>query len=154
MIKMKPEIYYMIQGLLNFTTVYCGNRTDAEDILQDITLKIIKKIEWFETLCENDQCRYLTQCVKNKVADRSKRNKAAKRNPYFHGKPILSVQPVVFVKMELEEVIQKMSERKNICDPLLLYTYGYTFKEISAMTGESINTILGRCRYAREFLRA
>ena len=144
------------QGLANF---YCKIKEDAEDVMQDVFLKVLRN-ESFDQMQEIEKRKYVVWLIKNICIDRHRNRNLQKRKGvtiglfYSNGMMVCGpkIDPEVYGKIELKEVLQKAKGNK-MCESLMLYAAGYKNREISKITGKSINTILGRCRYAREYLK-
>lgn len=134
---------------------------DMKDILQDAILKLLQNDNKVESLAGAEKKKYILRCIRNSHVDfirRKKRQPSGVVTLSFndHENEIsntMAVQPDVYGKIELKEIMEKGQQHKAF-PVLFAYVNGYTNKEIAEMTGEKINTILGRCRYARNFLKS
>lgn len=156
---MTREDYDMIQSFKGIALYHCRIREDAEDIMQDVFLKILRN-ERFDEMEEIEKRKYVVWLIKNKCFDLLRGRNIPKRKGinislfYENGTMVLGpkANPEVYGKMELKEVLQKAKGDK-MCESLMLFVAGYKNREIAKITDKSINTVLGRCRYARQYLR-
>ncbi len=123
---------------------YTQNRADAEDVLQDVFLRLCK-IPFY--LYGDKLKAWLIRVTNNKSKDYLRANKrrlAARRNcpP--------SDEPSNF--SEVFEALNRLSERDR--NALYLHYYeGYTAKEISEIIGDSERAVTKRIGRAREKLK-
>lgn len=151
---MKRETYNYIFSFLGVAILRMKVREDAEDLLQDVAIKIWQCIEWFEALPEEEKRAIILTSIHNRHVDMKRRKKAIRRTPDFTFMDKVT-EPDIFAKMELKDVLKKAQERPLICRSLLLWVEGYSLKEIYKIEKlKNINTAIGRCGYARKFLRA
>lgn len=129
---------------------------DVDDFMQDIFLRLLES-ENFDDIKNNyEKKKYISACIRNMSIDRNRKKTRKGRpeffNPFFDWSA--TVPPSVYSKIELKEVMEKAQKREDICQSLMMYAEGYKNWEIAEILGSTTNTILGRCRYARNFLRA
>ena len=157
---MTSHDYHMIKSFEGFALFKCGNKKeDAEDLIQDVFVRILCNKK-FDQMQEIEKRKYVVWLIKNESVDIHRDRNMQKRKGvnislfYENGAMICGpkINPEIFARMELKEVLQKAKGDK-FCESLLLLVEGYKNREISKITGKSINTILGRCRYARKYLR-
>ena len=144
--------------LLGFIRSRVNNPEDAEDILQDVFYSTLQGTSITEPV--EDILGWIYTVARNKIIDwyRKKhyRHTAVETGSFesslehlladselhpekmFLGKLILE---------EIEECIEELPEKQKEVI-ILQMIEGRTFKEISEITGESINTLLSRKRYA------
>jgi RNA polymerase sigma-70 factor (ECF subfamily) len=144
-----------------YTSIYfiVKNESLAEDIFQDTFFKVIKKLRSGDYKDEGKFLQWVLRIAHNLCIDHFRRQK---RMPSFASadeefdvfKMLRYNEPSADEKMALEhssgvvrELIQQLPEDQR--QVLVLRHYvDMSFKEISEMTGVSINTALGRMRYA------
>lgn len=135
-----------------------SDRDLTDDIFQDTFVKVIKTLK---SNSYNEQGKFLPWVMRiahNLIIDHFRRNK---KMPYlreteeFSIFSIMSDQSLTIenqiisdqVDMDLKKIIQQLPEDQK--EVLLMRMYqDLSFKEISELTGVSINTALGRMRYA------
>jgi DNA-directed RNA polymerase specialized sigma24 family protein len=148
---MKIETYNFIYSFLPFAEIKCRSIEDAEDLMQDVTLRILGRVGWFEALTRRQQTGYIKRSICNRYVDfvRSKvyRDRRRLRLPK-------STNPVIFFKMELKEVMKKAQQRLDTCTPLFLLLEGYSVREIAEIEGKSQNAVGLSCFRARKFLNS
>ena len=119
---------------------YTGNRADAEDILQDVFLKLLVA---FQTGDDNRLKAWLIRVTINRSKDflRAKKRRRETFNDYS--------QPEVRESYdEVFEALSKLSERDRTV--LYLHYYeGYTAKEIAEIVGDGERAVTKRIGRAR-----
>ncbi|HET8572717.1 MAG TPA: sigma-70 family RNA polymerase sigma factor [Edaphocola sp.] len=148
-----------------YTTIYylVKDRYIADDLFQDTFLKMLahlqrnnyveqgKFLPWILRIAHNlciDYFRKAKQMVKVVLPDGSDLMELLGEESHCHEQTM--------VKTEVEQSVQQMitllpDEQRTV---VVLRTYGdLSFKEIAEMTGVSINTALGRMRYALKNMR-
>lgn len=148
---MTNEDYKLISGLKGIAIKRFKIVEDVEDIMQDVFLRILLRKD-FESMSVNEKERFAVCLIKNRCTDfyRIKKHWGIKVDP---DEIKLKVKPEAYSKIELKEVLNRASNYQ-LCETLLLTAAGYKNIEVAAMTGQKLNTVLGRCRYARKYLRA
>lgn len=152
----KQRIYSFI-----YSKVY--NRDAAEDIFQDTFIKVIKTLKKGKYNEEGKFLPWVMRIAHNLVIDHFRRNN---RMPKFENKDDFDIFSVLgsgarniedtIIKSQVEADVKKLirelpDDQKEV---LLMRIYkDMSFKEISEQTGVSINTALGRMRYALINLR-
>jgi len=120
---------------------YCGNRTDAEDVIQEVFIKYMKKLPVFNN-DEHEKAWFLRVTI-NTAKDYVKsfwyrKTEAIDENiPYKHAEEI-----------EIWEMVQKLPPKYRILIQLF-YQEGYLIKEISEllrMRNSTVGTQLCRAR--------
>ncbi len=151
---MTPEDIKLIYSFTSFATKISGNYQNAQDIIHDIFLRILKHAEKFESLDSSEKKNYIAVAVINHQKDRER--KYISRGKVKYHVPLeksnAAIKPAVYAKLELEEIMKNAKENKHF--PILMMNMaGYKCYEIAREKNMSINTVLGRCRYARKFLK-
>lgn len=120
---------------------YTGNRADAEDILQDVFLKLLRA---FQTGDDNRLKAWLIRVTINRSKDflrAKKRRRETLLNDYAQPEPHGE-------HSEVFEALGKLSERDR--NALYLHYYeGYTAKEIAEITGDKERAVTKRIARAR-----
>ncbi len=139
------------------------NRDITEDIFQDTFIKVINTLKKGSYSEEGKFLPWVMRIAHNLIIDHFRKNK---RMPMFEGSDDFNIFSVISDdKLNAEKLIIKEqidSDLKVLVDELpedqrevlLMRIYkDMSFKEISENTGVSINTALGRMRYALINLR-
>ena len=155
--------------LFNFIRKYVPTEEDAEDILQDVFYQFIKAFENLEFWGRVSDWLFTT--AKNKITDRYRKKKPetfsdneTKANnededpvglediiPDLEGLPDEIYWKNLLWK-EIEEALNEMPPEQK--DVFVMNEFeDLSFKEISEITGVTVNTLLSRKRYAVLFLR-
>jgi len=154
-------------ALFNFIRKFVSSREDAEDILQDVFYQFISyaNIELIEKVNS-----WLFKAAKNKIIDKS-RKKTTERfselvRETFDGEEIFSMEDFIpsidltpedlFLKDEFNEKFETAlnelpPEQRDVF--LMNEVDGFSFNEISEITGLSVNTLLSRKHYAVKQLK-
>lgn len=134
------------------------DRDISDDVFQDTFVKVIKKLK---SNSYNEQGKFLPWVMRiahNLIIDHFRKNKKMpflRETEEFSIFSIMSDQSLTVenqiisdqVDMDLKKIIQELPEDQK--EVLLMRMYqDLSFKEISELTGVSINTALGRMRYA------
>ncbi len=140
-----------------------GDRDLADDLFQDTFIKVIKTLKSNSYNEEGKFLPWVMRIAHNLIIDHFRRNK---KMPMFRETEEFSIfsimsdnNPTIENKMIVEQVesdLRKLIEElpQDQKDVLMMRMYqDLSFKEISEITGVSINTALGRMRYALMNLR-
>lgn len=154
-------------GLFNFIRKFVSSREDAEDILQDVFYQFISyaNIELIERVNS-----WLFKVARNKIIDKSRKKRTERFveqvRESFDGEEIFTIEDFLpsidltpedlFLKDEFNEQFEAVlgelpTEQRDVF--LMNEVDGYSFKEISELTGLSINTLLSRKHYAVKQLK-
>jgi RNA polymerase sigma factor (sigma-70 family) len=148
--------------LLAFIRSRVANPEEAEDILQDI---VYKTLEGFSVTSRIDNLiGWLYAAARNKIVDyyRKKRPATASLNPEeaFSIKNLLAdggshPESLYYRKLIAEAVAEGVDALPEEQRDVVIWQEleGMTFREIADLTGESINTLISRKRYAMASLR-
>lgn len=154
--------------MLNFIRQRVADRDDAEDILQDVFMQFTqayRKIESIERVTA-----WLFRVTRNKIADLY-RKKKPETFSHMHSRDAedeeaLSLDDVLpqmnfdpeddmmrdVIWEAIQDALAEMPQPQR--EVFVLHEFeDVSFREMSEMTGESINTLLSRKRYAVQFLR-
>ncbi len=139
------------------------DRDVTEDIFQDTFIKVIKTLKKGSYSEEGKFLPWVMRIAHNLVIDHFRRNK---RMPMFEGSDDFNIFSVIGddklnaekqliknqIDSDLRDLIEELPDDQK--EVLLMRIYkDMSFKEISENTGVSINTALGRMRYALINLR-
>ncbi|MBI1184554.1 sigma-70 family RNA polymerase sigma factor [bacterium] len=148
-----------------FTAVYMlvKDRSLAEDILQDAFVKIVTTIKSGKYNEEGKFIQWAMRIARNLVIDHFRRNKKMPTISDSEGNDVFDFINVYeenqedrVIRTEREDKIRRLIEElpTEQREVLVLRHYAdLSFKEISELTNVSINTALGRMRYALNNLR-
>lgn len=151
------------QKIYNFIFYKVFDRDVTEDIFQDTFIKVIKTLRKGGYNEEGKFLPWVMRIAHNLVIDHFRRNN---RMPKFENKDDFNIFSVLsdsslniekrMIKGQIEEdvrrLIQELPEEQK--EVLIMRIYkDMSFKDISDQTGVSINTALGRMRYALINLR-
>lgn len=156
--------------LLGFIRKHVATKEDAEDIFQDVLYSLVNGFEDIEFL--ERISAWLIKVAKNKIIDSYRRKKTnafsdeivlreksdsdevlslADILPDFSSLPDEIYWQNVFWE-QLELSLEELPEEQK--DVFIMNEFdGMSFKEISGITGEPVNTLLSRKRYAVLYLR-
>jgi RNA polymerase sigma factor (sigma-70 family) len=154
-------------ALFNFIRKFVSSREDAEDILQDVFYQFISyaNIELIERVNS-----WLFKAARNKIIDKSRKKRTERFSELvretFDGEEIFSMEDFIpsidltpedlFLKDEFNEKFETAlnelpPEQRDVF--LMNEVDGYSFNEISEITGLSVNTLLSRKHYAVKQLK-
>ena len=151
--------------LFDFIRRRVRNEADAEDILQDVFYQLVTSYSLTEPI--ERLTSWLFAVARNKVIDwyRKRRPESLPADEENPSMP-LNLEEILFdPKQNSDEVYARSLVWTELADALddlpdeqrevfvLHELEGRTFKEIAEMTGEPINTLLSRKRYAVLYLR-
>ncbi len=136
----------------------------ADDIFQETFIKIVKSLSENRYVESGKLLSWMLRIAHNQVIDYFRKTKSEAKVSYDNGEVnILNNKNLVESNVE-ERIIEKQqhqtirrlverlsAEQKEVV--ILRHYHGLSFKEIAEQTGVSINTSLGRMRYALINLR-
>lgn len=150
--------------LLGFIRKRVDNPSDAEDILQDVLFQFVDNTQPIEQLSG-----WLFTVARNKITDRQRKHKPELLDDIFsgngddewmgwaelffdeHNNPETEYLRGLFWDTLNAALNELPKEQKQVF--VLNELEGIPFKDIAAKTGESVNTLLSRKRYAVLHLR-
>jgi RNA polymerase sigma factor (sigma-70 family) len=153
--------------LLNFIRKFVPSREDAEDILQDVFYQFISyaNIELIERINS-----WLYKAARNKIIDKGRKKRAESFTEQlwenFDEEDAFSVEDFLpsfgltpeelFIKEEFDDKLEAAlsglpPEQRTVF--IMNEIDGYSFKEISELTGLTVNTLLSRKHYAVKHLK-
>jgi len=157
------------QGRLrNFIRRRVADEADAEDILQDVFYELIEAYRLMKPI--EQVGAWLYRVARNRIIDRFRKKKPeplpADTNPENDEGDRLSIEEMLpspdagpeatyarsILLEELDEALDELPEEQR--EVFLAHEFeGFSFKEISAETGISVNTLLSRKHHAVLYLR-
>jgi RNA polymerase sigma factor (sigma-70 family) len=150
--------------LRSFIRRHVADTTEAEDILQDVFYELIEAYRMMKPV--EHVTAWLYRVARNRVIDVFRKKKPESLNrPVFdeEGETLEDLLPSADAGPEAEYVrsllLDALEEALEELPPAQREVFvaheveGQSFKEISAATGVSVNTLLSRKRYAVQHLR-
>jgi RNA polymerase sigma factor (sigma-70 family) len=157
------------QGRLrNFIRRRVADEADAEDILQDVFYELIEAYRLMKPI--EQVGAWLYRVARNRIIDAFRKNKpaqfSAEKDPHAGDGESLSLEELLpspdagpeaayarsILLEELDAAIDELPEEQR--EVFLAHEFeGLSFKEISARTGVSVNTLLSRKHHAVVHLR-
>lgn len=151
--------------LLDFIRRRVRTQEDAEDILQDVFYQLVTSYSVAEPI--EKMAAWLFTVARNKITDwyRKRRHESLPQNPVDDSLP-LTIEDLLsdpedkpdaayeraLVWEELSDALEELPEKQR--DVFVMHELeGRNFNEIVEITGEPLNTLLSRKRYAVLFLR-
>ncbi|WKN33081.1 sigma-70 family RNA polymerase sigma factor [Porifericola rhodea] len=155
--------------LLNFIRQRVPDRDDAEDILQDVFFQFTQAYRTIESI--ERVTGWLFRVTRNKIADLYRKKKPEAFSQMRRARdaededamgleellPQMNIDPEDSMMRNviweaLENALAEMPEAQR--EVFVMHEFeDISFREMSEQTGESINTLLSRKRYAVQFLR-
>lgn len=137
-------------GLTAFIKSRINSEDDAEDMVQDIFSRLLEG-NLIDTI--EDMSAWLYRAARNRIIDfyRRRRHSTSLDSPDAVQLPAVQGNALFWEKFE-QALSELPREQREVFE--LNELSGKTFREIAAETGESINTLLSRKRYAVMYLRA
>ena len=152
----KKEIIPLKDKLFRYALNYLKESSVAEDVIQDVFLKLWKKREEFYKI-KNIESWSMTM-TRNLSLDLLKRNKVEFTDPVFIKEPVMrSGTPDNLIeqselKDNVHEIIESLSEKQRQV-VFLRDIEGYSYREISEIIGIDQNLVKVTLFRARENLR-
>ncbi len=148
-----------------FTTIYLivKDKDHAEDLLQETFFKVIRKLRGGEYNNEGKFLQWVCRIARNMAIDSFRKNKRYPTTdidfmPKVQNSLDFAEESIEQVKIKhdthalLKQLVQKLPETQR--EVVFMRHYAdMSFQEIAEETGVSINTALGRMRYALMNLR-
>ncbi len=155
--------------LFNFIRKRVPEKEDAEDILQDVFFQFVSSFEEIEIIEKISS--WLFRTAKNKIIDSYRKKKdiylnSLKLTDKTDEEDVLMLEEILpdpgnspedeyistLIWEEIGNALNDLPEEQR--DIFIMNEFdGYSFKEISEITGEPVNTLLSRKRYAVLYLR-
>ena len=154
--------------LRNFIRSRVADRDDAEDILQDVFYELVEAYSMMKSV--EHVTGWLFRVARNRITDlfRKKQREASRREPAVltEDAEILQLEDMLpspdagpyaayARRVLMEELGAALDELPNEQREVFIAheLMGFSFKELAAQTGVSINTLLSRKHYAVLYLR-
>ena len=155
--------------LLNFIRSRVGDEEDARDILQDVLYQLTigfddirslnRLTSWLFTVARNRITDYFRKSKPDRLSSQRMISRDGEEGPLMLEDilPALTRSPEdeymrSVIWEAIEECLGRLPEEQR--DVFIMNEFeDMSFKEISAITGEGINTLLSRKRYAVTYLR-
>lgn len=138
------------KGLLSFVKKRVSSEDDAEDIVQDVFSRLYEG-NLIETI--EDMTAWLYRAARNKIIDFYRRRR---QNTSLDAaeivEPAAQADSALFWEKFEQALSELPAEQRQVFE--LNELSGKTFREIADQTGENINTLISRKRYAVMYLRA
>ena len=150
--------------IFSFINNRIGSEEDAKDILQDVIYKALSNLNSFSRI--DNISGWLFTIARNKITDwyrnnqRKKTESSNQLESYYMLEDLTGNQQwdyssedhKSFIKAALEDAIDRLPEKQKFVF-IQHEIEEKSFREISEMTGENINTLLARKRYAIKELK-
>lgn len=138
------------KGLIAFIRSRINSDDDAEDIAQDIFSRLYEGnlIESIE-----DMTAWLYRAARNKIVDFYRRRRHQASLDASEAVELKATNGNAAFWESFEQALSELPREQRVVFELNELS-GKTFREIAEETGESINTLLSRKRYAVMYLRA
>jgi RNA polymerase sigma factor (sigma-70 family) len=152
--------------LLGFIRQRVGNEADAEDILQDVWYQLTTTVD---TEPIEQMSGWLFAVARNKIIDRYRKKRPESLEPMLLDGDDQSTADLSAILLDesqnpetanlralfwktLQTALDELPEEQRM---VFIWNEleGVPFKEISGMTGENVNTLISRKRYAVLYLR-
>ena len=154
--------------LLSFINKRVRNEEEAEDILQDVFYQLVETYRLMKPI--EQMSAWLFRVARNKITDRYRKKKTERLEDTVPPKseedePLLladllsngngTAEDMMMNEMVMESIAEALDELPAEQREVFVWheLEDLSFSEIAAMTGESVNTLLSRKRYAVLFLR-
>lgn len=141
----------LIQRLINFVKKRVSSLEDAEDIVQDV-FSVFLEGNLAETV--EDLSAWLFRAARNRIIDLYRKRSSSADTGQLSGTEEFETEQEYSTRFweELETALSELpEEQRAVFEQNELE--GKSFREISEETGENINTLLSRKRYAVLYLR-
>lgn len=137
-----------IDKLYHYALFLSGKKESAEEILQNILLKITRNTDLLKNV--KNLKAYLYKSIRNEFSDYIKKEKKQEALPsLFDGKSEgIKIEEI----LSLEEALQKLPDEQREIIILKIYEE-LTFSEIAELLEISINTAASRYKYGLEKLK-
>lgn len=145
-----------LKPIFSFVFRFTGNIHDAEDITQEVFVKVWRNLKKFD---QNRSFKtWIFGIAKNTAIDFLRKKKTISFSE-FEVERIADPNPLPDEFYERESIVQKLASALNKLMPkyrmVLLFRYNdrFNFREIAEVLGEPLNTIKSRHRRALVLLR-
>ncbi|MFZ0684536.1 MAG: sigma-70 family RNA polymerase sigma factor [Terriglobales bacterium] len=154
--------------LRNFIRKHVADREDAEDILQDVFYELIEAYRMMKPI--EEATAWLFRVARNRITDlfRKRQRESLRTEPpaFAENGEMLQLEDIlpspdagpdaVYARSvlleELDDALRELPDEQR--EVFIAHEFlGYSFKELEAKTGVSVNTLLSRKHYAVRSLR-
>lgn len=154
--------------LRNFIRKHVADREDAEDILQDVFYELIEAYRMMKPI--EEATAWLFRVARNRITDlfRKRQRESLRTEPpaFADNGEMLQLEDIlpspdagpdaVYARSvlleELDDALRELPDEQR--EVFIAHEFlGYSFKELEAKTGVSVNTLLSRKHYAVRSLR-
>ncbi len=154
--------------LRNFIRKHVADREDAEDILQDVFYELIEAYRMMKPI--EEATAWLFRVARNRITDlfRKRQRESLRTEPpaFAENGEMLQLEDIlpspdagpdaVYARSvlleELDDALRQLPDEQR--EVFIAHEFlGYSFKELEAKTGVSVNTLLSRKHYAVRSLR-
>jgi len=152
------------RGLFAFIHSKLRSLEESEDLLQDVFFQALTNLNVLEAV--DNLTAWLYTVAKNKIVDRYRRKKLptmsieeSLENGFGFENLLAQEMPESMPDEDREKVFQSIMKAIDELGDKQRHVFirqvveGRTFRELAQETGESINTLIARKRYAIQFLR-
>lgn len=147
------------QKLFTYILFIVRDQDKANDVFQDTFVRAISKLRNGQYSQSGKFCYWLIRIAHNVLVDNYRKQRTERRVEMAKDNDLSALDSQLSSQSREDEYVtmQVMSDVRNLMDALPLeqrevvfmrYYQELSFKEISEITGVSINTSLGRMRYA------
>lgn len=137
--------------LLRYAAAACKNRTEAEDVAQEVFLKALQSADVFEDLGPSQKRAWLFRSLKNLMCDRYRR--AQLENAYLETREA----DAAYLEPGIQEVENRLLLAKLTQEDRMLfhlrYEEGYNASELSELLHIPAGTIRARLSRMRTILK-
>lgn len=144
--------------LLLYARQQCRNQSDAEDVLQEALVQLVRAVESGSfTGARTQWCAYAYTAVRHLAMDRGRREQVRlnyvrnQQETLQEGKEeapwLSSAADDEYLRSRLEALLRQLEP--DFAEVVVLHIWGnHTFQQIADMTGTKLSTIASRYRYA------
>lgn len=151
--------------ILNYIKLFIKDQDTAEDILQEVFIKIFSFLKEDKYKDDGKFIQWAMRIAHNKIIDYFRLNRSQKnvsiddeeRGPILHDTSLIehNIEDEMIedqIRLDVRNLVDRLPlEQREVV--ILRHYLDLSFKEIAEQTGVSINTALGRMRYALINLR-
>ncbi len=151
------------QPLLQYITNSCGSQADAQELFQDVWMKVIKQRDQYDSSAPFKP--WLFTIARNRIIDLFRANKRRATTNLGFDDPTPSAGTTANQPLEPDEITRIMQSKQLLMEALQLLTpeqretvllkhvAGFSIKEIAKLQTEKPETVKSRLRYAFARLR-
>lgn len=141
--------------MLRYSGGFFRNKADAEEVIQEVFIKLIDKADDLSEMSDKQQCGYISSCIRNtSINDWKKENRKLENEvseAFDEEKMTATYDDYKFVEEDqsyVNKAIEKLRPNYRMA-VLLKYNSGYTYEEIAKEMGIStkhVGVILSRAK--------